>query len=86
MYLHIGNDIMINENDIIAVFDMDNVTTTENGRNFIMSAEKDKIVDDLSGLLPKSFIVVSDKFNSFKVYTSCLNTSTLYKRLKQRVY
>lgn len=86
MFLHIGNDIMIPKRDIIAICDMDNVTSTKDGANFINMIQEDKIIDDMSGLLPKSFIIVSDKYNEFKIFTSCLNTSTLKKRLEIRTY
>ncbi len=86
MFLHIGNGIMIPKKDIIAVCDMDNVTATKEGAAFINKIQEDKIIDDMSGLLPKSFIVVSDKYNGFKVFTSSLNTSTLKNRLYTRTY
>lgn len=65
---------------------MDNVTATKEGAAFINKIQEDKIIDDMSGLLPKSFIVVSDKYNGFKVFTSSLNTSTLKNRLYTRTY
>ena len=86
MFLHIGNDIMIPKKDIIAICDMDNVTSTKDGAEFFNRIEDDKIIDDMSGLLPKAFIIVSDKYNGFKIFTSSLNTSTLKKRLEIRTY
>lgn len=82
MFLHIGNDIVIKKEDIIAICDFDNNTRTEDGISFLKKAEYGKTVSDMSGLLPKSYIVATDNFNSFKVYTSCLNTATLKKRMK----
>lgn len=80
MFLHIGNDIILRESDIIAVCDMDTVTATPDGADFINRAG-DRIIDDMSGLLPKSFIVASDRFNGFKIFTSSLNSSTLLSRM-----
>ncbi len=85
MFLHIGNDIIIRKSDVIAVCDMDTVTASPDGADFINRAG-DRIIDDMSGLLPKSFIVVSDSFNGFKIYTSCLNSSTLYSRMNSLNY
>lgn len=76
MYIHLGNEIVVREDEIIGIFDMDTTTVSKNTRKFLEIAEKNKQVINVSYELPKSFIVTTDK----KVYISQISTQTLQKR------
>ncbi len=78
MYLHIGEDTVINTKNIIGIFDMDTSTVNKATRDYLAKAEKDKKVIYVNYDLPKSFIVTENN-----IYVSPLNTNTLLKRTRQ---
>ncbi len=84
MYLHLGQNTVINLNEIVGIFDLDNTTVSKNTRNYLSVAEKNKNVKVVSSELPKSFIVCSDKTEKNTVYLSQISTTTLYKRTKEK--
>jgi hypothetical protein len=81
MYVHLGVDQVVNEDDIIGIFDLDSTTVSKHTRKFLNEAEKQKKVINVSFELPKSFVLCGKKKNSL-VYISQLSSSTLYKRSK----
>ena len=81
MYIHLGNEMVVNENDIIGIFDLETTTISKHTRKFLEVAEKQKQVINVSYELPKSFIVADNKGQK-KVYISQISTSTLQKRSK----
>lgn len=78
MYLHIGEDTVINTKNIIGIFDMDTSTVNKATRDYLSKAEKEKKVIYVNYDLPKSFIVTENN-----IYVSPLNTNTLLKRTRQ---
>ena len=80
MYLHIGQNQLIPERRIIGIFDMDKCSYEKRTREFLSAAEKDGVVLDISGDIPKSFLVCDHPYHPQIVYLSQLNTSTLQKR------
>ena len=80
MYLHLGNDVVVAKSDILAIFDMDNTTTSKRTREFLAAAEKDGQVvpcDDL----PKAYVITAE-YGMNRVYLTSLSAYTLEKRLK----
>lgn len=76
MYLHLGQDTLINTKDMIGIFDIDSCTLSSKTRDFLAKAEKNKQVINVSDELPKSFVLIEKN-----VYISQLTTSTLKKRI-----
>lgn len=84
MYLHIGNDYIVNVKNIVGIFDIENSSTSAITRDFLSAAEKNKRVTYCTYDLPKSFIVCfDDKTLEEKVYVSQLGVATLLKRYKK---
>lgn len=81
MYVHLGVDSVVKEDDIIGIFDLDSTTVSKHTRKFLNEAEKQKKVVNVSFELPKSFVLCGEKKNAL-VYISQLSSSTLYKRSK----
>lgn len=81
MYVHLGVDSVVKEDDIIGIFDLDSTTVSKHTRKFLNEAEKQKQVINVSFELPKSFILCGEKGKT-KVFISQLSSSTLYKRSK----
>lgn len=77
MYLHIGEDTLVKDKEIIGIFDMDTSTVNKATRDYLKKAETDKRVIYVNYDLPKCFVVTDDK-----VYVSPINTGTLNKRAK----
>lgn len=75
MYINIGEEYVLKEKDIIAVFDMDKATVGKITRDYLNAAQKSGKIIYAGYDLPKSFIVTKDK-----VYISPLNTATVLKR------
>ncbi|MBO5089913.1 MAG: DUF370 domain-containing protein [Clostridia bacterium] len=76
MYIHLGNEIVVREDEIVGIFDLDTTTVSKHSRKFLEISEKQKKVINVSYELPKSFVVTKDK----KVYISQISTATLQKR------
>ena len=81
MFLHLGNNVLVNSKDVIGIFDIDNVTVTKNSREFLNTAEKNGEVINVTYELPKSFIL-TNKNKENKLYISQLSVSTLKKRIE----
>lgn len=79
MFLHIGNDVVVRCEDIIAVFDMDNTTIAKSSREFLTDAQKNNKVIDICEDLPKSYVVTNCEGET-KVYISSVASQTIYKR------
>ena len=81
MYLHLGNDVIVNMNSVIGIFDMDNTTVSSKTRDFLANAQKEGRVIDTTEDLPKSFVVAREKGQD-NIYISSLASRTLLKRVK----
>ena len=79
MYVHLGNETVVKENEIIGIFDIETTTVSQKTRIFLEKAEKNKIVKNVSYELPKSFIVTNNKKEN-SVYISQISPLTLQKR------
>ena len=83
MYLYLGQDMVVPKKDVIGVFDLDNTTSSDITRKFLGKAEKEDKVVDVSGELPKAFVLFCEtgqKARDGKVYLSQLASATLLKR------
>ncbi|MBR1392420.1 MAG: DUF370 domain-containing protein [Ruminococcus sp.] len=83
MYLHLGNDFIVNENDIIGIFDLEKSSVSKYTRDFLSNATKQRRVINCTQELPKSFIVTLDEELTERVYISQLNCATLMKRAEK---
>lgn len=79
MYLHIGGDYVIDRQDIVGVFDIENSTVSNITREYLKTSEKNGQVITIMDDMPKSFIVIN-KNNKTYVYLSALAPATLKKR------
>lgn len=79
MYIHLGNEIVVKESEIVGIFDLDTTTVSKHTRRFLELAEKENKVINVSYELPKSFIVTNENGKE-KVYISQISTVTLQKR------
>ena len=79
MYLHLGQDTVIDTESIVAMFDIDACTVSKKTRDFLAAAQKNGEVINVSFELPRSFIICR-KNGRNTVYISQLSTKTLSNR------
>lgn len=84
MYLHLGQNELVLENRIIGIFDMDKASYGKRTREFLAAAEAEGVVIDISGEIPKSFLVCDHPYHKQIVYLSQLNAGTLQKRAEAK--
>ena len=82
MYLHLGQNVMVKNQEIVGIFDLDTSTVKKSTQNYIYNAEKEKRVSNVSAEdLPKSFVVCAGDFmKKNEIFVSPLATATLLKR------
>ena len=81
MYLHLGGNTVVNSRDIVGIFDLDTVTVTKLGRDYINRAALDGKVINVTFDLPKSFVLTKERGEE-KLYISQLAPATLLKRAR----
>ena len=79
MYLHLGQETLVSEKDIIGIFDMDNTTSSKWTRRLLEQAERDGRLVSVTADIPKSFVLCAEK-DGYTVYLSQLGTATLRQR------
>lgn len=80
MYLHLGQETVVMQEDIVGIFDLDNTTVSKSSRDYLAQAEKNKQVINVSFELPKTFILTNNKKEGNRIYISQISSSTLLKR------
>ena len=84
MYLHLGQNTVVDTEQLLGVFDLDNSTVSKHTRDFLARAQKEGRVVNVSMDLPKSFVVCRDKEGE-TVYLSQLSSATLLRRSQERL-
>lgn len=79
MFIHLGNDVVVNSKNIVGIFDIENTTTGKNTSKILEKATKENRVVTVSFEMPKSFIVCIEKGKEI-IYISQISVSTLRKR------
>jgi len=83
MYVHAGNNLVLNTRNIIGIFDMDNTTVSKRGRDFLPRSQSEGTLVNSTEELPQSFILTG-KENGRRVYLSSLSARVLASRAKKR--
>ncbi len=81
MFLHLGQDTVITDDDIIGIFDLDTTTVSKPTRDYLKTMQKSGNVVNVSYDLPKSFVITcKKKYRKKTMYISPISTATLLKR------
>lgn len=80
MYLHIGNDIVLKNEDILFILNYENLKKNKSIIKFFNNIDKKDILD-ISFNNPKSLIITKEK-EKIKAYVSNISSTTLGKRSK----
>ena len=62
MYIHLGRDYVLNDRDIIGIFNLETTTVSPRGREFLNYAQKNGAVVSLSDDLPQCYVLADAKF------------------------
>ena len=81
MYLHMRQDFIVREQEIIGIFDIDTTSTGKRTREFLERAENEGAVVSMSNDIPKSFIVTDFPYET--VYLSPISSAALAGRAKK---
>ena len=76
MYLHIGQDTVLNTNEIIGVFDLDNASQAKDTRNLLHRCEQENLIHSMNDTLPRSFVIL----DSGQVYLTPVSSGTIARR------
>ena len=79
MYIHLGRDYVLNDRDIIGIFDLETTTISPRGREFLNYAQKNGAVVSLSDELPQCY-VLADGGLVDAVYLSELSSAAMKRR------
>jgi hypothetical protein len=85
LYLHLGQDTVVNIKNIIGIFDIENTTVTKNTKEFLNISTKNGNIINVSDEMPRSFIVCRENDTEL-VYISQISVTTLRKRLQKGFY
>ena len=79
MYIHLGRDYVLNDRDIIGIFNLETTTISPRGREFLNYAQKNGAVVSLSDELPQCY-VLADGGLVDAVYLSELSSAAMKRR------
>ena len=85
MYLHLGENTVVRDSEIIGVFDIENTSVSRDTREFLALAGKSGRSFNVSYEMPKSFIVCADENSRETVYISQVSAATIRKRAKSGI-
>ena len=80
MYLHLGQNVMIRNQDVIGIFDLDNTTWSFRTRRFLEKVEREGRVTAVGDDLPRSFVLVQEGDGPPVVYITALSSAVLSAR------
>ena len=84
MYIHLGREYVLNDRDIIGIFNLETTTITPLGREFLNNAQKTGAVVSLSDELPQSY-VLADGAVVDTVYLSELSPAAMRRRAEKMI-
>ena len=79
MYIHLGQNTVVKNSDIVGIFDIDNTSVSKHTKALFADFEKKKRVINVSFEIPKSFLLVKKGDESF-IYITPISSATLKKR------
>lgn len=80
MYLHLGQNQIVPDRSVIGIFDLDKAGWGKRAQEYLSRAQTEGVVLDVSGDLPRSFVVCDHPYHRQIVYLSQLSTAALERR------
>ena len=85
MYLHLGQNTVVRDREIIGIFDLDITSQSPRTRRYLNTAQRRGEVVAVTQELPKSFVVTGRRGRQ-RVFISQLSTATLLRRSEGPVF
>ena len=76
MYIHLGGDVLIKKNKIVAIIDLENVTEDKINKNFLNSIKNNNKINYISENGKEKTLIITVKEH----YLSPISATTLFKR------
>jgi len=85
VYLHLGADISVNKKYVVAIFDLDNTSTSKITQEYFKKVTNEgRVINVSEEDLPRSFVLVEEKGEE-KLYISPISSQTLSKRANIKI-
>lgn len=82
MYINLGKNAIIREENIVGIFDLDSSSQSHITREYLSAAEKRESVVNAAEDIPNSFLITSEQKKE-TVYLTQNMSKTLAKRIEQ---
>lgn len=76
MFLHIGGDLIVPKNEVVAIIDLDTSTKSETTREFIQVAQEEGFISNMVDKDKAKSLIITSKM----IYFSPISSNTLKKR------
>ncbi|MHB8073461.1 extracellular matrix regulator RemB [Desulfosporosinus fructosivorans] len=76
MYIHLGGDVLINKNKIVAIIDLETVTEGKINEQFLRKIKNNKNINYISESGKEKTLIITLKEH----YLSPISSTTLFKR------
>jgi len=76
LYIHLGGDVLIKKNNIVAIIDLENVTEGKINNNFLNNIKNNKRINYISKNGKEKTLIITVK----EYYLSPISSTTLFKR------
>lgn len=76
MYIHLGGDVLIKKNKLVAIIDLETVTEGKLNENFLNNIKSDKNINHISETGKEKTLIITVKEH----YLSPISSATLFKR------
>ena len=76
MYLHLGGDVLINKDKVVAIIDLETATKGQITEKFLNNIKNNKIVHYICELGKEKTLIITTKEH----YLSPISSTTLFKR------
>lgn len=80
MYLHIGGDKVVDDEEILLILPRETVMHSYDNRRFMETAIGSGRVDDVSGGERDTYIIITAVSEGIRVYASAVGAATIAKR------
>ena len=88
MFLHLGGEVVVHTNDVVAIFDMQSTLKSKISKEFLKSFEDEGNIRIISNEEPRAFVMIREvkkykkenKRNKSIIYYSPISALTLQKR------
>lgn len=76
MYLHLGGDILVKKNKVVAIIDLETAIEGKNNEKFLDNIKKNKNINYVSAPGKEKTLIITSK----EYYLSPISSTTLLKR------